>query len=375
MELLGCAPRPSPKAPSPSSKDAETETAELVTVQEDTTPPQSALGAVSLESLICHETECSLEQIRELGGDTFVVRDANKEEEAPGPAHWLIHREDNGSFKYQKLFFGYFQKDQPKNGELWSTFSLKQRTDGLLELTGHESSPSGTAWGRDGSLTFSFPQGELLEWTYHWWHASNSSLSGSSDWSWLNLDTDSSTALEIDLPDGFAEKDWMNTDISRCSIPLYQEQGKKKVKLGNTLVAPGDKTLFVRLQKKAINPQSILEICSAGEFEPGPDSEYPGTVFCESFPMNSKGAVTQDGERVNFKIQLPEVTSHVSIILHDASKRTYFVSNDFNFKDAYTLGEILNISPERGRCVLENGVLRPQLQPLNPDKALFDQVM
>jgi hypothetical protein len=372
LQLGSCAPQRASVAFTPNSTEIKPE--RQITEKEEPTKPPSEPSAPSLEDLICGATPCSLEEVRKLEDGSLVVRDT-VDEKSPGPAHWLVHPGEDGSVSYQKLFFGYFQEDEPKEEGFWSTFSLKRRADGFWDLSGHESSPGGTAWGRDGSLTFSFPKGELLEWTYHFWHALNSSLSGSSEWSWLNLDTESSSALEIDLPEGFEDEDWKTADLSRCSIPLSGKRGEKKVLRGSALVARAKMTLFVELEVSQLRKQSSLQICSAGEFEPGPDSQYPGTVHCESFPVNSQGLVTKDGNHVKFKVQLPEITSHVSIILRDASKKAYYLSNDFNFKDAYTLDPLLTIAPEKGRCVLDEGALWPRLERLNPDRALFDQVM
>lgn len=105
------------------------------------------------------------------------------------PTYWIVILDDRDHvLAAQRLATGFKRGQEPDSDSLWSTFqlTLPSESDRLVTLRVWEPSPSGTAWGRDGFVRFSWPRFEPIEWEYHAFHFLNPSLNSTERWTWLD---------------------------------------------------------------------------------------------------------------------------------------------------------------------------------------------
>jgi hypothetical protein len=397
-------------APTPPSVVAPTELTPAVPTEHST----SSGSALSVVQAVCgDDAACRIDSNEPLALPTQVGRPHLVSTSIPPdvakargwgantPMVWIVTLDDSDHvLAAQRLTAAFKQGHQPHPDELSSTFelTLPSGPEQLVTLRVSEPSPSGTAWGRNGFVRFSWPRFEPIEWEYAAFHYVNPSLNSTFRWSWVDRSGSSEEGAsqfrfvlpELTLDERFVSEAWTTADFERCAARLSSKNtarlsGYRPARHSLLAVLSPGAELYLELEVMAgehLADTTTVEVCFSGEvirFAPETPTAAP---LCDRFsvidPKPASLRVAKAPGAFRYKVSLPpEILADfpgVTVILRDPVNRRSLMSSPFDFKTATKLGDVLQFSPDRVTCPLEGEVLAPRFAASNSETNLLDQL-
>lgn len=404
-----------PVAPAtPEVKVAEAASAPTLSTQAAPTRDSKRLGsALSVAEVVCSDDrEChvvSSEPLAlpsELGRPRLVGTQVTEEVArargwgADVPVYWIVLLDEHDHVvAAQRLTAAFKRGSEPDTDGLWSTFelTLPSGADPLATLRLWEPSPSGTAWGRNGFVRFSWPQFEPIEWEYAALHYVNPLLNSTQRWSWVDLTGSAEEGAfrfqfvlpQLTLDERFVSDAWSTADFERCASRLSSKNSSKvrgHAPSPHSLLAllSPQAELFLELEAAggtAISGSASLEICFSGNVLRS-EMYAPGVhPSCESFSLADPRPATLQVRKAprafRYKVSLPREElvdlPAITLVFRDPRTRQASMSSPFDFKTIAKLGDVLQFSPDRVTCRLEGEALIPRFAASNPQADLLDQ--
>lgn len=370
-------------------------------------------SALSVADVVCRDDrECHVESSEPLAlpselGRPHLVGTQVPEEVAKArgwgadvPVYWIVVLDEHDHVVgAQRLTAAFERGREPDTDGLWSTFelTLPSGSDSLVTLRLWEPSPSGTAWGRNGFVRFSWPRFEPVEWEYSAFHYINPLLNSTQRWSWVDLSGSAEEGEfrfqfvlpQLTLDERFVSEAWATAQFARCASRLSSKNSsglRGHRPSGHSLVAllSPEAELFVELEAaggKPISRSARLEICFSGSVLRS-EVYAPGVrPSCESFSLEDPRPATLQVRKapraLRYKVSLPrdELADlpAITLVFRDPETRQALMSSPFDFKTIAKLGDVLQFSPDRVTCRLEGEALTPHFASSNPEADLLDQ--